>query len=543
MICSGGPGNVYEVVEGPPIWSSLVRLSGAKLAQMVTRTVTRAIKSSGRVECAPVLASLRSYIQEEMPASLCFLVLETCLRRDRLSCHHNPTDCLTIELWEVFHSPKFRDVAIEHHEFAFSKTTNYPDIVHNLDRLLLLMATPDSLTTTQSFKMECKQCEVGWVLQDRLCKSMAHFPNLRRIEVPRLASDQLLAVIASNCHNLNHLNISGCRDLVTDAGFHRFVETATWRSGLRFLDISRVSLSQQVFLCLQRLSNLGDLTLSTTALDDIQCSAEGEPLLVLDNEDTLALTAIALPSVTRINVDNDNYVQVSINKVMMYLRAVFPGVQDIQLANCIACELHVTLTQHPSHITYMREHIHTLELISADYFTFPRLVYPCPSLESLGIEKPTNDLFNLDHQNVPLMYDNSMGFLNLKHLKLSRISLTNLSHFLSKSSNLREFRVSGIGRRERPRWTDQRIREILHPHYLPRLAVFHVSCSPNEGFSTSEHHRYLHLTVQTVRYLCESFPFLNRIAGIESWDPRQCSREAVDSLLRDASPRFTSLSI
>ena len=61
----------------------------------------------------------------------------------------------------------------------------------------------------------------------------------------------------------------------------------------------------------QRLSNLGDLTLSTTALDEIQCSAEGEPLLVLDNEETIALTAIALPSVTRINVDNDNYVQVT----------------------------------------------------------------------------------------------------------------------------------------------------------------------------------------------------------------------------------------
>ena len=37
--------------------------------------------------------------------------------------------------------------------------------------------------------------------------------------------------------------------------------------------------------------------------------------------------------------------QVSINKVMLYLRAVFPGVQDVQLENCIACELHVTLTQ------------------------------------------------------------------------------------------------------------------------------------------------------------------------------------------------------
>ena len=34
------------------------------------------------------------------------------------------------------------------------------------------------------------------------------------------------------------------------------------------------------------------------------------------------------------------------------------------LTNCIACELHVTLTQQPTNITYMRQHIHTLELIS-----------------------------------------------------------------------------------------------------------------------------------------------------------------------------------
>merc|ERR1712241_1558052 len=170
---------------------------------------------------------------------------------------------------------------------------------------------------------------------------------------------------------------------------------------------------------------------------------------------------------------HENQVQVSINKVMSYLKHVFPSVKEVASTNCIACELHVTLTQQPTNITYMRQHITTLELISADYFIFPRLVYPCPNLESLHIEKPTNDVFNIDAQNLPLLYGNTVPFISLKHLKLSRISLTNLSHFLSKSSNLREFMVSGIGRRERPRWTDQRIREIIHPRYLPRLAVFH----------------------------------------------------------------------
>ena len=141
-------------------------------------------------------------------------------------------------------------------------------------------------------------------------------------------------------------------------------------------------------------------------------------------------------------MENDSYVQVSINKVITYLRHVFPNALNIQLVNCIACELHVTLTQHPTNITYMRETIQTLELISADYFNFPRLVYPCPNLESLCIEKPTNDVFNIDQQNVPFLYGNTVPFINLKHLKLSRISLTNLAHFLSKSRNLRKFKVS-----------------------------------------------------------------------------------------------------
>ena len=143
----------------------------------------------------------------------------------------------------------------------------------------------------------------------------------------------------------------------------------------------------------------------------------------------------------QVTVENDSYVQVSINKVITYLRHVFPNALNIQLVNCIACELHVTLTQHPTNITYMRETIQTLELISADYFNFPRLVYPCPNLESLCIEKPTNDVFNIDQQNVPFLYGNTVPFINLKHLKLSRISLTNLAHFLSKSRSLRKFKV------------------------------------------------------------------------------------------------------
>ena len=137
-----------------------------------------------------------------------------------------------------------------------------------------------------------------------------------------------------------------------------------------------------------------------------------------------------------------DFAEFSHNLFILFIFQVFPKAKEVALTNCIACELHVTLTQQPTNITYMRQHIHTLELISADYFIFPRLVYPCPNLETLHIEKPTNDVFNIDAQNVPFLYGNTVPFENLKHLKLSRISLTNLSHFLSKSSNLKRFKVN-----------------------------------------------------------------------------------------------------
>ena len=86
----------------------------------------------------------------------------------------------------------------------------------------------------------------------------------------------------------------------------------------------------------------------------------------------------------------------SVNQVLAHLKQMFPNALHVSLRNCIACELHVTLTQHPSNISYMRQYIHTLELMSADYFNFPRLVYPCPNLEMLHIEKPTNDIFNTE---------------------------------------------------------------------------------------------------------------------------------------------------
>ena len=58
----------------------------------------------------------------------------------------------------------------------------------------------------------------------------------------------------------------------------------------------------------------------------------------------------------------------SVNKVMASMRCVFPNARHVELTNCIACELHVTLTQQPTNITYMRQHIHTLDLVSLNRF-------------------------------------------------------------------------------------------------------------------------------------------------------------------------------
>ena len=293
---------------------------------------------------------------------------------------------------------------------------------------------------------------------------------------------------------------------------------------------------------MQRLTALQELKVSTTMLDDINYSCDGMAVLQTDTGETLGLDKLALKTVQVVTVEHDNFVQLSINKIIAYLRHVFPNAKNVQLVNCIACELHVTLTQHPTNITYMRETIHTLELISADYFNFPRLVYPCPNLESLSIEKPTNDVFNIDQQNVPFLYGNTVPFINLKHLKLSRISLTNLTHFLSKSQSLKKFKVTNIGRRERPKWTDERIRQILPANSVPHLEEFHVSCLPNEGFSTSETHRYLYLTKSTVQYLTENFENLKTIAGIESWLPHDCNSESLNALL-ERNPRNKKFSV
>ena len=599
---------VYEVVSGQPTWGKLYRLACESTAHLAVNSIVRAIKTEGRctTKCETALAKVSNHLNTELPAAIVRDILNVCLARDRFRCHHNPTDCLALELWRVFYNPKFTDVSVVHHEFAFPKTTNYPDIVQNLEHLFSLISETlpnppswkgdynvtglmpteiersrkhgssyqslytnssytssfntgehvvydncgginaghddnQSITSTKrgfsshcssvkcnagekskldqineiqtnavvknnfatisSFKLELKHCEVGCFLQDRVVACVAKLADgLRILEIPGHGSDELLHVIALYCTNLEVLNVAGSREQVSDPGFARYIETSApeARSKLRQLDISRCMLSQRILLVMQALTALRDLRISTRVFDEISYNCDGQSVVLTVNNGSVSTTntsgitapltssehgglftgdglmglgRASLPAIESVTVENENIVQVSVNQVMTYLRHMFPNAKHVALSNCIACELHVTLTQHPTNITYMRQHIHTLELISADYFNFPRLVYPCPNLESLHIEKPTNDIFNIDAQNVPFLYGNTVPFVNLKVLRLSRISLTNLTHFLSRSSNLRSFKVTNIGRRERPRWTDERIKQILPPDSVPMLQV------------------------------------------------------------------------
>ena len=79
------------------------------------------------------------FLFPELPSTILLDVLELCLSWDHFRCHHNPTECLALELWRVFYHDKLTDIHISHHAFAFPKTTNYPDIVTNVQRLLEML--------------------------------------------------------------------------------------------------------------------------------------------------------------------------------------------------------------------------------------------------------------------------------------------------------------------------------------------------------------------------------------------------------------------
>ena len=123
-----------------------MRLSCETTARLAIDSVLRAIRDGGgrsTKETDRIFSEIRFYLHSELPTAIVKDVLDVCLARDRFRCHHNPTDCLALELWRVFFSEKFSEMSVSHHAFAFPKTTNYPDIVLNLGSLLsVISATP-----------------------------------------------------------------------------------------------------------------------------------------------------------------------------------------------------------------------------------------------------------------------------------------------------------------------------------------------------------------------------------------------------------------
>jgi hypothetical protein len=117
-----------------------------------------------------------------------------------------------------------------------------------------------TIATTTSFKLELKHCEVGCFLQDKVVACVANLARahapLRVLELPGLGSDELLHVIALYCTNLEVLNVQGSREAVTDAGFAKFVKTASPKAKTRLaqLNVSRCMLTQVALVHLQALT-------------------------------------------------------------------------------------------------------------------------------------------------------------------------------------------------------------------------------------------------------------------------------------------------
>ena len=83
----------------------------------------------------------------------------------------------------------------------------------------------------------------------------------------------------------------------------------------------------------------------------------------VDSED---LSYVAIPMASDGMTCKLSVFQVSVSQVLAYLKSTFPGARQVSLRNCVACELHVTLTQQPSNIAYMRQ-VCKIALFSVNY--------------------------------------------------------------------------------------------------------------------------------------------------------------------------------
>ena len=73
-------------------------------------------------------------------------------------------------------------------------------------------------------------------------------------------------------------------------------------------------------------SGLKDLRFCTRILDEINYSCDGSSVVQTEAGEAYGLDKVALTHVESVTVEHENQVQVSINKVMSYLKQVYFGI-------------------------------------------------------------------------------------------------------------------------------------------------------------------------------------------------------------------------
>ena len=85
---------------GAPTWGRLYRLATEATASLALRTIKLAVSNKGQnPNKTNIVENLRSYLGSELPTTILRDVLDVSLSQDRFRCHHNPTECVALELW------------------------------------------------------------------------------------------------------------------------------------------------------------------------------------------------------------------------------------------------------------------------------------------------------------------------------------------------------------------------------------------------------------------------------------------------------------
>ena len=91
--------NIFNLI-GSPTWGRLYRLATEATASLALRTIKLAVCNKGQnSKKTNIVEKLRSYLGSELPTTILRDVLDVSLAQDRFRCHHNPTECVALELW------------------------------------------------------------------------------------------------------------------------------------------------------------------------------------------------------------------------------------------------------------------------------------------------------------------------------------------------------------------------------------------------------------------------------------------------------------